>query len=397
MAEQTVPAAPIDMNIGPGDAIQVSTPDLTNFRAVDFDFGNLGFDLNEYLTPQSNSNVPVLPSPPPGKVFSIDANFTASNDWASQLQQLMSAPAMPMMPSHSPRSLSRRTNAKPGAKRTANLLLHTLKSYSAMMLQHNNLPPFIHPQLFSINQDKDMEALYNCISLMHMISHRLPGSRALFWKNVRQECERIRDTYLLMNKWELLAALQALSVYTIVRIDEGETEHNNLDSLMQNAIILVAATFNGAFRRGEYDSGASSTSDRLWKDWIFEESSRRLCTINQVLNMIVYFEPAMMCDMHLGLLLAPLPAKKQLWEANSEFAWKADVSRELDQRVSFGLAADGELVKLDKNGAYCYPKVLAHEYRCAHVGSKTLASWEDWCSKMDNLGGLVMLAASLFG
>lgn len=44
--------------------------------------------------------------------------------------------------------------------------------------------------------------------------------------------------YLHMNKWELLAALQALSVYTIVRIDEGETEHNNLDSLMQNTIIV---------------------------------------------------------------------------------------------------------------------------------------------------------------
>lgn len=113
--------------------------------------------------------------------------------------------------------------------------------------------------------------------------------------------------------------------------------------------------------------------------------------------MLVYFEPAMMCDMHLGLLLAPLPAKKQLWEADSEVTWKADVSRELEQWVSFGLAADGELVKLDKDGAQCYPKVLAHEYRCAHVGSKTLASWEDWCSEMDNLGGLVMLAASLFG
>ncbi|KAI4597875.1 hypothetical protein KJ359_004152 [Pestalotiopsis sp. 9143b] len=200
-----------------------------------------------------------------------------------------------------------------------------------------------------------------------------------------------------MNKWELLAALQALSVYTIVRIDEGETEHNNLDSLMQNTIIIVAATFNSTFRRSEHDSDASPTSEKRWKDWIFEESSRRLCTINQVLNMLVYFEPAMMCDMHLGLLLAPLPAKKQLWEADSEFTWKADVSRELEQWVSFGLAADGELVKLDKDGAQCYPKVLAHEYRCAHVGSKTLASWEDWCSEMDNLGGLVMLAASLFG
>ena len=61
--EETVPAAPINVDIASSDAIQVSTSDMPNFGAVDFDWGDLGFDLNEYLIPQSNSNAPVLPSP----------------------------------------------------------------------------------------------------------------------------------------------------------------------------------------------------------------------------------------------------------------------------------------------------------------------------------------------
>lgn len=35
-----------------------------------------------------------------------------------------------------------------------------------------------------------------------------------------------------MSPTELLAAMQALSVYILIRLREGETEHNNLDSLL---------------------------------------------------------------------------------------------------------------------------------------------------------------------
>jgi hypothetical protein len=35
-----------------------------------------------------------------------------------------------------------------------------------------------------------------------------------------------------MNKWELLAAMQALSLYILVRLEEGENDHNNLDVLL---------------------------------------------------------------------------------------------------------------------------------------------------------------------
>jgi hypothetical protein len=41
-----------------------------------------------------------------------------------------------------------------------------------------------------------------------------------------------------MNKWQLLAAMQALSVYLLVRLQEGETEHNNYDSLMLATVIV---------------------------------------------------------------------------------------------------------------------------------------------------------------
>ena len=63
-----------------------------------------------------------------------------------------------------------------------------------MMLRHNTLPPFIHSSLLSRDvENNDMEPLNNCISLMHMISSGVQGSRKLFWKNVRLECEHLYE------------------------------------------------------------------------------------------------------------------------------------------------------------------------------------------------------------
>jgi len=41
-----------------------------------------------------------------------------------------------------------------------------------------------------------------------------------------------------LDKWELLGAMQALSVYVLIRLDEGETEHNNVDHLLEKAVIV---------------------------------------------------------------------------------------------------------------------------------------------------------------
>lgn len=107
-----------------------------------------------------------------------------------------------------------------------------------------------------------------------------------------------------------------------------------------------------------------------------------------------------MCDMaHADLAIAPLPAKKQLWEAIDELGWKAETERDgVGATADFALTATGGLVRLDEG---------QDQLQCASDGgqghkqlntaavSRTNASWDEWCSGMDSLGGLVMLAASL--
>lgn len=121
----------------------------------------------------------------------------------------------------------------------------------------------------------------------------------------------------------------------------------------------------------------------------------RICIIYQVVNMLVYFGPASMCDDQLKLVLAPLPANNRLWQAGDEFAWKAESESENGMRPAFGLADTGELVELDENQLHCREPVLLYKPLDVNGSSRRTASWEEWCSGMDGLGSLVMLAASL--
>ena len=111
--------------------------------------------------------------------------------------------------------------------------------------------------------------------------------------------------------------------------------------------------------------------------------------------MLIYFEPAAMCDLPTDLVLAPLPARRQLWEAGDEFAWKVESQRDPGVQVDFGLATDGEIVKLDEGRLSCSDAWLSLHSLGASTPARSTASWEEWCSGIDGFGGLVMLAASL--
>lgn len=97
-----------------------------------------------------------------------------------------------------------------------------------------------------------------------------------------------------------------------------------------------------------------------------------------------------MCEHRNDLVLAPLPARKQLWEASDEVTWKSERDKDSTAQIDFGLASNGDLVKLRKR--------QSHYEDAMHLQkSETTANWEEWCSGMDSFGGIVMLAASLTG
>jgi hypothetical protein len=103
---------------------------------------------------------------------------------------------------------------------------------------------------------------------------------------------------LKLNKWELLAAMQALLIYILIRLDEGETDHNNYDSLLLATVAVGPAPPPSAFllpylgsteilkamakqlTRSDIECSTRSALRNYglgisWKDWIFDESTRR--------------------------------------------------------------------------------------------------------------------------
>ncbi|KAL6237650.1 hypothetical protein BDW75DRAFT_203294, partial [Aspergillus navahoensis] len=295
---------------------EIEGEDFLNWNTYDngleLNFADLEFEFLDPI-PQTNGTSEYQ--------FSLPANVQSGNPQTSILPSLAL-----------PRLLTRRPESSTGGKRTTHLILQTLKSYLHMMLRDHILPPFIHPrsipQGFSMNsrishEYSSMGPLEACLSMLDKIKNS--EGRKSFWNHVRTQCEQLcSGQYQQLGKWELLGAMQAFSVYLLVMLDEGETDENNLDFFLLAGVTVLAKQLSGV--RALNDSGSSLYSTDLevsWNEWIFEESRRRLSIIYRIVNMLTYFQPAARCDLPTDLVLAPLPAKKALWEANDWTKWRA--------------------------------------------------------------------------
>ncbi|KAJ5776438.1 uncharacterized protein N7511_001449 [Penicillium nucicola] len=380
-----------DDDVTSGDnALVISETHVADHDGTFVDWNISDIDVSGFAIPEINN--------------SYHAPYTDTTSIVDQVHAVNWS--IPSQPTSNPRYLNHRPKGPPDAQRTVSLIQQTLKSYLLTMMRHNALPPFIHSSL--TKDSLELEALDNCITLVHMISSGTRGSRKLFWKNVKIECERLHSEAWNLSKWGLLAAMQSVSIYILFRLDEGEAEYNNFDSLMLatvavNFILTLQSTLYFREFSNDYiqviaqqltqnDMASNYSLGQNWNDWLYEESRRRLAVIYRVMNILVYFDPAKMCNLPSDLVLAPLPTKKELWEASDERAWNSECQRNPAGRTDFGLAKGGELIRL---GSDCRGDTLVHTAITSTSPLRHCASWEEWCSGMDGFGRLIMLTALL--
>lgn len=374
--------------------------DTTNVSAIpdpgseiyDWDLSNIGstdcLPFNDaHITSPTTFDVP-------SALETVDT--TPLHDFATEVRLMTYAPMVASANARIPRSLPFnlrsmwvRPKLKSGAQVTANHMARILNAYPKMMLNCDTLPPFVHPQWISACESETfLEPLANCMSLLGMFTAGVRGTASLFWRNVRMECDRLLSIRHTLTKHGILATLQALLLYLLVRIAEGETEHNNHDAALLGTITMMLSSMTTQL-------GCEMLQlvnwENSWSDWIFEESRRRLSTVFRILNMLVCVEPATPCSMQPGLLLAPLPARKQLWEAGGEEQWMNQVRKTPSMNTGFGLAMNGDLLALDEYQM----KLLSMQSVEPWTGSSSKEIWDEWSAGMDGLGTLVMLAASL--
>lgn len=173
---------------------------------------------------------------------------------------------IPRLPTFDMPSILRRQHADAGAQRVSQIIVQTLKSYPQMMMQQKHPPPFLHNSMLAATTADgildSLEPWHNCMSLVYMANSKIKGSRRLFWRNVQTECERFCQRVCLymisiaapclseltdrqlkyseLDAWELLATMQALAIYVIMRIDET-TEENQQDARI-DGLLLRAVT-----------------------------------------------------------------------------------------------------------------------------------------------------------
>lgn len=165
-------------NVANGDGALIASPSQVTNTGESANWHMADIDFNQLLSPTMNKNLE-----------SSYPNLELFDDYGSIFDPSHSINwAIPPQPA-SARLLKPRQNARPDVQRTTTLIHRTLKSYLLTMLHQNSLPPFIHQNMTSTALE--MEALDNCITLVHMLSSGSRGSRKLFWKNVQMECERI--------------------------------------------------------------------------------------------------------------------------------------------------------------------------------------------------------------
>ncbi|KAJ5888245.1 hypothetical protein N7495_008286 [Penicillium taxi] len=359
----------------------LSDTELENKEGEYLDWMNLNNDFADFLNTETNEEIPLSPS---------TSHTAPSTNKTFHMQQALPTIdiLIPPTPSGLIRSLEPLLRMKTGQQRIAKLILHNLKSYPLMMMRHETLRPFIHRHLST------SEPLSNCLSLVHMISGGFQSGRKLFWKNVELECERLVAEHLKLNKWELLAAMQALLIYILTRLDEGQTDHNNYDSLLLAALMVIAKHLCYTdIKDGIHSISVSHGLEKDWVEWIYLESRRRFVFHHYYQHMTTQIPTK---AKRLALPLAHLPAKKQLWEASDALTWKAEIDKNSGTQTAFGLAANGELVTLDEDQPCDSNGLLSYKPLDAKASSSSgVSNWEEWCAGMDGMGGLVMLTASL--
>lgn len=96
--------------------------------------------------------------------------------------------------------------------------------------------------------------------------------------------------------------------------------------------------------------------------------------------MLISMEGAGLCAAYPGFIVAPLPAKRTLWEAPTAEAWRSERNWNTNDREMYGMSLDGKLLKMHQDNGLisCSPE-----------------SWDNWLPEMDSFGILIMIAASL--
>ncbi|KAK9343157.1 hypothetical protein V1522DRAFT_414159 [Lipomyces starkeyi] len=281
-----------------------------------------------------------------------------------------------------PSLFEHRTFPRPNHGPLVSLAMQILRSYPFMMLQKAALPPFISPLQSSWAETgvgPTQQSLLTCMGLVQLFKSRTDSSRNLVWRLIKLEQEKIFSKHAEFDKWELLAAFQALLVYCLLRLQEGPVGNDGFEAALLTTVNLVFNALvlsTGGIRKLKLPDDPGVT----WMDWIYNESRRRTVLIFQILNILIEMSTEASSYPTCGFVLIPLANNATLWNANDMEEWRTEFELCNKEQKLHGLSQTGVLTKLQ----------LTDD--CVVLSS---VKWEEWRAEVGEIGTLVMIVGAL--
>lgn len=167
------------------------------------------------------------------EITSLDGAYGNSEGSSTNLNQLQSNPARLFRPRLRPSSSS------PVGRIT---IMSTLRSYTDGLLPGRSLPPFIHRQAFEateMNGELDLPTpLAICRSIAQMFEDNTSDNCDFLWSAVLTAQNYLAKKVYSYSDRQIIAALQAITVYFILRISNHDQKHVKLDHALVETMMV---------------------------------------------------------------------------------------------------------------------------------------------------------------
>ncbi|GAB7344352.1 hypothetical protein MBLNU457_2214t1 [Dothideomycetes sp. NU457] len=227
------------------------------------------------------------------------------------------------------------------------LVTQSLRAIPNMMLRRETFPWFIHAPSTRHQslQTALADELVTCMSIAQLFALRTSDTHKSLWQMVSIELDRLSNQKYSMTMQQLLAAVQACMVYSIMCIIDHSADSHQASKPLLATLNDLYVHFKRRHALGDNNRTTigDTNSDTDWSEWVFAESQKRLMYLWFLIGCVVCIKSGVPCDPSQSYRNLPLPCIKSLWEASTRDTWAAEVesSRILQ---SSGLSTLGDLL-----------------------------------------------------
>ena len=303
--------------------------------------------------------------------------------------------------------LSQAKQATVGSWLTAKTMKGIMISFLRQLVDDEvRLPPFIYPMFSDRDQCQHVckylkpkehlhEPLAVCVSIVQMCSNKSTAHRSFVCRTIDQEQQKIRTDSGTYDRWMTLSALQACTIYlALLAIEEDNNEKKETVHAQQVACSvlptiaeLMMQIHNHGYLHDKQPTRImdqhSPPSPFTWRDWVWEESVRRIIALIYILGLITNLPVGKSSHAAcLGFDHVPLPAPKALWESQTAQDWETRYTEWASASSHKKTLTVGMLRKV-------------RSVRMESEGSELMEDLGRWCDGLDRFGEFVVLAVSM--